>query len=120
MDLTFDSVKAAMREVLKEEMSFGACEIAPKWHGGKVVLKPHDSMQQAREIPMEMFFKKVTSVREKLRVLEQKLNNSPSLTSEEKLECQQLVTRAYGSLTTFNVLFRNEKDKFVGMRGEDN
>ncbi|MFC1478759.1 hypothetical protein ACFL57_04800 [Candidatus Margulisiibacteriota bacterium] len=116
MEITYDSVKAAVREVLKEEMSFGNLEISNKWQGGKVILKPHDAMMQSKEIPMEVFFKKVTSVREKLRVLEQKLNNHPSLTNEEKLELQQQITRAYGSLTTFNILFKNEKDKFAGVK----
>jgi len=117
MELTYDSVKAALREVLKEEMSFGNAEIAPKWHGGKIVLHPHDRTMQPKEIPMDVFFKKITSVREKLRVLEQKLNNHSVLSSEEKTEFQQLISRAYGSLTTFNILFRDEKDKFLGMKG---
>ena len=116
MELNYDSVKAAVREVLKEEMSFGSCEIANKWIGGKVILKPHDPMMQAKEVPMDTFFKKVTSVREKLRVIEQKINNHKNITPEEKTEIQQLVSRAYGSLTTFNILFKNEKDKFEGMK----
>ncbi|MFA5928940.1 MAG: hypothetical protein WC838_06555 [Candidatus Margulisiibacteriota bacterium] len=118
MEMTYDSVKAALREVLKEEMAFGACEIANKWQGGTMILKPHDYMMQPKEIPLEMFFKKITSVREKLRVLEQKVNNNPVLPNEDKVEFQQLISRAYGSLTTFNILFRDEKDKFVGVKGE--
>ena len=82
-----------------------------------MILQPFDGTLQAKEVPLNMFFKKITSVREKLRVLEQKINNHPRLSPEEKTEFQQLITRAYGSLTTFNVLFRDEADKFVGMKG---
>jgi len=116
MELTYESVKSAVRTVLAEEMGFGLCDIANKWHGGKVILKPHDPMMQSKEIPMEEFFKKITSVREKLRVLEQKINNHSILAYEEKTEFQQLIARAYGSLTTFNILFKNEKDRFVGVK----
>ena len=68
---------------------------------------------------MAQFFKKITSVREKLRVLEQKINNHPRLAPEDKAEFQQLITRTYGSLTTFNFLFKEEQDKFVGVKTED-
>jgi hypothetical protein len=118
MEMDWRLVKAALREVLEEEMGIGRYAIAPKWDGGTVILKPCDDAMQAKEIPMEAFFKKITSVREKLRVLEQKINNSKSLAHEEKIEMQQLITRSYGSLTTFNVLFREEEDRFVGMKGE--
>ncbi|MEX2016498.1 MAG: hypothetical protein WD873_07635, partial [Candidatus Hydrogenedentales bacterium] len=64
--------------------------------------------------PLDTFFKKITSVREKLRVLEQKINNNASIAAEDRLELQKLIARAYGSLTTFNVLFRNEEDQFEG------
>ncbi|HOZ48730.1 MAG TPA: hypothetical protein PLO37_20525 [Candidatus Hydrogenedentes bacterium] len=106
------AVKAALRQVLEEEMGAGRCAIARRWEGGTVVLKPADSSLQPKEIPMETFFKKIVSVREKLRVLEQKINNHGALTYEDKLELQQLISRAYGSLTTFNVLFREEEDRF--------
>ncbi|HUW62543.1 MAG TPA: hypothetical protein VMZ06_16170 [Candidatus Bathyarchaeia archaeon] len=117
MELTWQSVKAALREVLEEEMGCGRCEIARRWDGGKLILQPFDSGQQPKEVPLDVFFKKITSVREKLRVLEQKLNNHPHLSNEEKLELQMLISRAYGSLTTFNVLFRDDEDKFSGGKG---
>jgi hypothetical protein len=116
MELTWQAVKAALREVLEEELGAGTCELAHKWDGGTVLLRPADSSLQAKEIPIEMFFKKITSVREKLRVLEQKINNHPALSCEDRAELQLLITRAYGSLTTFNVLFRDEADRFVGQR----
>ena len=116
MDFTLDDLKEALREVLEEEMGAGACPIAPRWSGGKLILQPFDTSLQSKEVPLGMFFKKIVSVREKLRVLEQKLNNHPSLSPEEKIELQQLISRAYGSLTTFNVLFRDEDDRFAGMK----
>jgi hypothetical protein len=119
MELTWESVKAALREVLEEELGCGRCEIASRWDGGKLVLEPFDSGLQSKEVPIAVFFKKITSVREKLRVLEQKLNNHPTLSNEEKLELQMLISRAYGSLTTFNILFQDEEDKFHGIRGAD-
>ncbi len=122
MELSFESwqeMKAALREVLEEEMGAGRCNIARKWEGGKLILKPCDDAMQSKEIPMEVFFKKITSVREKLRVLEQKLNNHDSLSYEDKAELQTIISRAYGSLTTFNLLFRDEKDRFSGQKSED-
>jgi len=112
---TWDDVKEALREVLEEEMGAGSFAIAPKWSGGKVVLQPFDTALQSKEVPLAVFFKKIVSVREKLRVLEQKINNHPALTHEDKLEFQQLITRAYGSMTTFNILFRDEDGKFKGI-----
>lgn len=117
MDVAWEDVKAALREVLEEEMGSARCDIAPKWQGGKVILQPFDSDMKGKEIPMKAFFKKITSVREKLRVLEQKVNNHASLSDGEKAELQQQITRAYGSLTTFNILFKDDDDRFVGSTG---
>ena len=73
MELSWDEIKDALRDVLQEEMGCGDYRIAPRWDGGKLVLKPFDSALQPKEIPLNVFFKKLTSVREKLRVLEQKI-----------------------------------------------
>lgn len=116
---SWQEMKAALREVLEEEFDMGRYHIAQKWKGGKMVLMPFDSTLQSKEIPLEMVFKKITSVREKLRVLEQKINNNDKLSLEEKAEYQGLITRAYGSLTTFNLLFRDEKDRFSGQKTDD-
>jgi hypothetical protein len=116
MEPTWEEMKAALREVLEEETGAGRCVMASKWDGGKMVLRPFDPSLQSKEIPLNVFFKKITSVRERLRVLEQKVNNHPSLSPEDKLEFQQLITRAYGSLTTFNILFKQEEDRFAGMK----
>ena len=117
MELTWQEVKAAFRQMIAEELGYGRCEIAQKWVDGTLILKPADTSKQSKEIPIETFFKKITAVRERLRVLEQKVNNNDHLTTEERVEFQQLITRAYGSLTSFNVLFRDDEDKFVGMKG---
>lgn len=118
MEMTWQAVKAALREVLEEEAGYGRYELGPRWTGGKVILQPADPSLQAREIPLDAFFKKITAVREKLRILEQKINNHPTLSPEDKAELQQQLSRAYGSLTTFNFLFKNDEDRFVGMKGE--
>ena len=86
--------------------------LAVKWDGGKLTLHPKDPTLQTKEIPLDTFFHKITMVRNNLRVLEQKLNSSSSLSDSEKFELQQYISKSYGSLTTFNVLFKNKDDQF--------
>lgn len=86
--------------------------IADKWKGGKFILEPGTATQN-KEVPIDTFFHKIVMVRDRLRVMEQKINAS-NLDESEKIELQQYITRIYGSLTTFNVLFKNQSDYFVG------
>ena len=92
-------------------------EMHRKWEGGSLIIRDSDGTVKEKEIPIDTFFKKIISVREKLRVMEQRINSS-NLSDEEKINLQQYITRAYGSLTTFNVLFQDREDHFVG-QGRD-
>lgn len=117
MELSWQTVRAILREVLEDEMGFGKYEMTRRYQGGKLLICPADPAQSKKELPLEVFFKKITGVREKLRVLEQKINNHPKLDHEDKAELQMLITRAYGSLTTFNILFQDKEDHFEGVKG---
>ncbi|HTP24462.1 MAG TPA: hypothetical protein VMK12_02230 [Anaeromyxobacteraceae bacterium] len=110
--MTREEFAEAIREVLQEDSI--QVPLAPKWEGGTVVLKPRDAQLQAKEIPLDQLFHKMVLIRDRLRVLEQKINANEKLSDAEKVDIQSYVTRCYGSLTTFNVLFRDEKDRFVG------
>lgn len=116
MDMDWMAAKALIREVMQEEMGAGRLDMASRFEGGTLIIRPADPAMKPREIPVEAFFKKITSVREKLRVLEQKINNNKSLGDADRAEMQTLISRAYGSLTTFNFLFQNDDDRFEGMK----
>lgn len=92
----------------------GIVELGDKWDGGKMILEPGSDGVKGKEIPIETFFHKIVMVRDRLRVLEQNINSHKVLTDEEKVNLQQYITRSYGSLTSFNVLFESKNDYFVG------
>ncbi len=98
----------------------GLTEIVPlgeKWTRGMMILQPMDKSLKPKEIPVEDFFHKIVMLRDRLRVLEQHINSHKTLTDEDKVNLQQYITRCYGSLTTFNVLFKNKEQWFVGEKG---
>jgi hypothetical protein len=111
-----EELKRVVREVLEDESSFGYVPIGERWAGGTIVIQPRDRSLQSKEIPIDTFFHKIVMVRDKLRVLEQKINANTKLSETEKVDLQQYITKIYGSLTTFNVLFRMKEDQFVGSR----
>ncbi len=92
----------------------GIVELGKKWEGGTMTLTPGTEGLQPKEIPIETFFHKIVMLRDRLRVLEQQINSNKDLSDEEKVNLQQYITRCYGSLTTFNILFANKQDYFVG------
>ena len=114
--IDYQQIKMALRDCLREEGVTGEVFLGHRWSGGKVILKPSDPELQPKEIGIDELFHKVVMIRDRLRVLEQKINGHKTLNEREKVELQQYVTRCYGSLTTFNVLFRDKKDQFVGQR----
>ncbi len=94
-------------------------EMSDRWKKGVMILKPSSDQLKPKEIPIDNFFKKIVLVRDRLRVLEQRINSNEKLDEEEKVNLQQYITRVYGSLTTFNVLFKHKEQYFVGERGSD-
>ena len=118
LDMNADEFREVLREVIRDELGLGEAEMGGRWLGGEMVLKPGKEGTQEKRIPIEALFRKVVAVRDKLRVLEQKVNSHPKLSEEDKVQMQQYVTQCYGSLTTFNVLFANRGDVFVGQKGD--
>ena len=108
----------AVRAVFVAEQSVSGT-IGDRWAGGQLVMKPGRTGTQEKIVPIENFFRKIVAVRDRLRVLEQRINGHPKLSDEDRLDLQEYITRAYGSLTTFNVLFAEPQDRFVGSKGRD-
>lgn len=116
--VSFYDVEQSLLSMLKKWSDIS--EIVPigdKWKGGKIILEPGQAGLANKEIPIDTFFHKIIMVRDRLRVMEQKINAS-SIEEIEKIELQQYITRIYGSLTTFNVLFKSQNDYFVGEKSK--
>ena len=115
---THSEVEKSLLKILR--LWGGLSEVVPvgdRWQGGKMMLQPADKTLKPKEIPIEDFFHKIVMLRDHLRVLEQQINDHKKLTDEDKVNLQQYITRIYGSLTTFNVLFKNKEQWFVGEKG---
>ncbi len=113
--VSFYEVEKSLRDILKKWSD--ASEIVPiadKFKGGTMILKPKDISLAQKEIPVDTFYHKIVMLRDRLRVMEQKINSSKNLDDQEKVDLQQYITRCYGSLTTFNVLFKNSSQNFKG------
>ncbi len=114
--VTLAEIEQALDNILDRRLhEFQLVEMANKWNNGTLVLRPADDSLQAKEVPIETFFHKIVMVRDRLRLIEQKINAHKSLTDEEKVDMQQYITAIYGSLTTFNVLFRETYHQFKGV-----
>lgn len=115
---TVSDVERSLLKILRQWAE--VTEIVPigdKWIGGTMSLQAADKTLKPKEIPIDDFFHKIVMLRDRLRVLEQNINSHKKLTDEEKVNIQQYITRCYGSLTTFNVLFKNKENWFVGDKG---
>ncbi len=116
---TTDDLEKSLLKILR--LWGGFSEVVPlgeKWTGGTMVLQPKDSSLKPKEVPIDVFFHKIVMLRDRLRVMEQQINSHKLLSDEDKVNLQQYITRIYGSLTTFNVLFKNKEQWFVGDKGE--
>ncbi len=107
-----DTLRDVLLEVMESYIAIDDVELAPKWAGGTMTLQPEDPDLKPQVVPVETFFHKIVMLRDRLRVLEAKVNGNKRLEPAEKVQLQQYISQCYGSLTTFNTLFRNKEDKF--------
>ncbi len=115
--VTYEKIEKSLIRILRRYSDLQeTIQMGSKWSGGFMVLYPGDPSLKEKEIPIEGFFHKIVMVRDRLRVLEQRVNSS-TLSDEDKVNIQQYITRIYGSLTTFNVLFKEKTDYFIGEKG---
>jgi hypothetical protein len=119
IDMDIDEFRRVLREVLADELGVGRPPLGARWQGGELVLKPGRDGTQEKRIPLDSFFHKIVMVRDKLRLLEAKVNAHAALSDEDKVQLQSYITGCYGSLTTFNVLFAEKGDQFAGAARDD-
>lgn len=113
--VTYTEAERSLMKILRNWSDISEeVELGDKWTDGMLILQPGTEDLKPKEIPIDTFFHKIVMVRDRLRVMEQRINSSTNLSDEEKLNLQQYITRVYGSLTTFNVLFKYKDDHFTG------
>lgn len=119
--MDIDEFRRVLREVLSDELGLGAAdaELGKRWEGGELVLRPGKEGTAEKRVPLESFFHKIVMMRDKLRVLEQRINAHDKLSDAEKVQLQAYITGCYGTLTTFNVLFARREDGFTGSSGKE-
>jgi hypothetical protein len=117
-ELIRNVAEGLIEELGVERPSGSVDDLGTRWRKGTLVLRPSDPTLQPKEIPLENFFHKIVMMRNNFRVLEQKINGHAQLSDAEKVEMQQYISRCYGSMTTFNVLFRKVEDQFTSKSGE--
>ncbi|HMY84438.1 MAG: hypothetical protein KDC31_09060 [Saprospiraceae bacterium] len=114
-EVSFSDAEKSLARILQQWM--GITELVPlgdKWKGGIMELKPSNPSLKSKEMPIESFFHKIVMLRDRLRVMEQRINSHDAFSDEDKVNMQQYITRIYGSLTSFNVLFKYPEHQFVG------
>lgn len=117
--VSFTEAEKSLAKILKSWLgSTELIELGDRWKNGKLILEPGEGDLKSKDMPIETFFHKIVMVRDRLRVMEQRINSSKLLGDEDKVNLQQYITRIYGSLTSFNVLFKYKKDHFVGERSK--
>ncbi|SDW07973.1 hypothetical protein SAMN05444411_10132 [Lutibacter oricola] len=115
--VSFYEVETILKNMLKKWSDVSEIiPIADRYKGGKLILEPKDTNLASKEIPIDTFFHKIVMVRDRIRVMEQKINSSKQLDDQEKIDLQQYISRIYGSLTTFNVLFKIKEHHFSGQK----
>ena len=117
--ISFYEVEKSLKNILQRWSD--VTEIAPiadKWKNGTLIIQPKNTNVSNKEIPIDTFFHKIVMVRDRIRVMEQKINSSKTLMDQDKIDLQQYITRIYGSLTTFNVLFKVKSDHFIGEKSK--
>jgi len=116
--ITYEKIEKSLVRILRKFSDVQeTVPMGSRWTGGRMVLYPGDKSLKEKEVPIEAFFHKIVMVRDRLRVMEQRVNAS-ALSDEDKVNIQQYITRIYGSLTTFNVLFKDKDDYFIGDKGD--
>lgn len=118
--LSFEKVERVFTKIIRRISDVQeTVEIGKKWQGGRVILEPGDASLAGKDMPIDALFHKIVMIRDRLRVMEQKINAS-NISEDEKIDLQQYITRIYGSMTSFNLLFADKEDYFTGEKGKQN